>query len=168
MDSSGPQDRGGVSRRTVELVVAAFVFAFAVLLIVDALRLGNGWTGDGPEAGFYPFWIGLLMGAAALSIAVRELRASASAHERFIEAGRLKPVLVMLLPSLAFVAGIFVLGFYVSAFLFLAGFMILQGRMRVVVALPIAVFVPVTAFALFELWFKVPLPKGPVESLLGF
>ena len=26
----------------------------------------------------------------------------------------------------------------------------------------------VAAFVMFEIWFKIPLPKGPVERLLGF
>jgi hypothetical protein len=28
--------------------------------------------------------------------------------------------------------------------------------------------VSVSAFVMFEIWFTIPLPKGPVESLLGY
>jgi putative tricarboxylic transport membrane protein len=28
--------------------------------------------------------------------------------------------------------------------------------------------VPVSMFLMFELWFMVPLPKGPLEALLGY
>ena len=30
------------------------------------------------------------------------------------------------------------------------------------------VLVPLVLFVVFEIWFLVPLPKGPVEALLGF
>ena len=165
---SGPetQGSGGVSRRAVEIVVALAILAFAALLILDAERLGRGWDTDGPQPGFYPFWVGLLMGASALAVIVRELMTGD--RKRFVARGRFRPVLVMLLPSLVFVAGIFVIGFYVSAFLYLVAFMVLQGGMKPVAALPIGLAVPAIAFALFELWFKVPLPKGPIEAALGF
>lgn len=166
MSEPETQGSGGVSRRAVEIVVALLIIGFAALLILDAQRLGRGWDGDGPQPGFYPFWVGLLMGASALAVIVREL--TEGGRSRFVARGRFRPVLVMLVPSLIFVAGIFVIGFYLSAFLYLVCFMVLQGGMRAAAAVPIGLAVPAIAFALFELWFKVPLPKGPIEAMLGF
>jgi hypothetical protein len=31
----------------------------------------------------------------------------------------------------------------------------------------VSVITVVVFYVIFEIWFKVPLPKGPVESLLG-
>jgi hypothetical protein len=32
----------------------------------------------------------------------------------------------------------------------------------------LAVSVPVLTFMIFELWFLVPMPKGPLEDWLGY
>jgi hypothetical protein len=167
-DASGPgaTESSGVSTKTVEIVTAAAILAFGATVIVDAVRLGHGWESDGPQPGFYPFYVGLLMCAAAGMIVWQQLRGGS--RRDFVERGRFKPVLTMLLPSVVFVAAIFVLGLYVSSALFLVGFMRWQGGFGLLRTLPIAIGVPAVAFALFELWFSVPLPKGPLEALFGY
>jgi hypothetical protein len=35
-------------------------------------------------------------------------------------------------------------------------------------AIAIGVLVPVLCFFMFEIWFLVPLPKGPLENMLGY
>ena len=157
-----------VSARSVEIVVALAVIAFATVLIVDARRLGTGWASDGPEPGFYPFYVGLIMGAAALAVLVQQWRARAGASLAFVDPGKFRPVLAMLLPSLVYVAAIFVLGIYVASALFLFAFMKWQGRIATIKALLLAIAIPLLTFVLFELWFKVPLAKGPLEGALGF
>ena len=80
----------------------------------------------------------------------------------------LKPVLTMLVPTIVFVALIKPLGIYVASALYIAGFMIFQGKYRILPAALVSIGVPVVIFLLFEVWFLVPLPKGPIESMLGF
>jgi hypothetical protein len=46
--------------------------------------------------------------------------------------------------------------------------MIWQGKYSWAKALVVGVAVPAVLFALFEIWFLLPLPKGPIEALLGF
>jgi hypothetical protein len=60
------------------------------------------------------------------------------------------------------------LGLYVAAGLYLGFYMRWVGRhdWRTVVAL--ALVVPVLTFIVFETWFLVPMPKGPVETWLGY
>jgi hypothetical protein len=41
------------------------------------------------------------------------------------------------------------------------------GRYNFGLTLGVAIGVPVLAFLMFEKWFLVPLPKGPIEELLG-
>jgi hypothetical protein len=57
---------------------------------------------------------------------------------------------------------------YVASALLIAFFMIWMGGYRWFVAVPIAIVVPVLTFVTFEIWFLVPLPKGPLEAALGF
>ena len=41
------------------------------------------------------------------------------------------------------------------------------GRYGWALTLAVAIGVPVLAYLMFEKWFLVPLPKGPIEDLLG-
>mgnify|MGYP006292105843 CR=1 FL=1 len=49
------------SYRSLEVVTAAFLFALGALLITDSRRIGTGWADDGPQAGYFPFYIGLIL-----------------------------------------------------------------------------------------------------------
>ena len=60
------------------------------------------------------------------------------------------------------------LGIYVASTLFIAYFMLRLGGYSVVKTLPVALGVSLAFFLIFEIWFKVPLPKGPLETFLGF
>jgi hypothetical protein len=46
--------------------------------------------------------------------------------------------------------------------------MVWQGKYRWWVAAIIAIAICVGLFFMFEVWFLVPLPKGPLESWLGY
>ena len=79
-----------------------------------------------------------------------------------------KPVLAMLLPTIAYVILIKLIGIYVASALFIAGFMLFQGKYKWLPTLCVSLGVPGVIFALFEIWFLVPLPKGPLERMLGY
>ena len=74
----------------------------------------------------------------------------------------------MLVPTIVYVIVLAFVGIYVASALYIATFMIWQGKYRLLPTLVISVAVPVAIFLLFEIWFLVPLPKGPVEHLLGY
>ena len=86
----------------------------------------------------------------------------------FVSWAKLKPVLAMLLPTIAYVVLIRLVGIYVASAVFIAAFMLWQGHYRMLPALGVAIGVPVVVFLLFEMWFLVPLPKGPIERMLGY
>ena len=60
------------------------------------------------------------------------------------------------------------LGLYVASAVFIAAFMVWKGRYRLLATSSVALGVPVALFLLFEVWFLVPLPKGPLERMLGY
>ena len=160
---------GGLMTRWVELVVALLICAGAAIVVVDSLRLGAKWGSDGPEAGYFPFLVGvalLLSGAWIVANVLMQWRKLAGSV--FVEWERLKPVLAMLLPTIAYVALIRMLGIYVASAIFIGAFMVWKGKYGVLPTASVALGVPVALFMLFEVWFLVPLPKGPVESLLGY
>jgi hypothetical protein len=158
--------------RAADLAAATVLILLGGVVLWDALRLGIGWGTDGPKSGFFPFWLAVALVAACAAILVQS--ALRSADRQFVTRARLAPVLRVLLPVAAFVGLIDLpgplpgLGLYVAGGLYLGFYMRWVGRhsWRAVVALSIAV--PVVSFLVFERWFLVPMPKGPLESWLGY
>ena len=86
----------------------------------------------------------------------------------FIARGELIRVFQVLVPMTVFVVLSIYIGIYISTFLFLSFFMMWHGRYPIYKTLPVAIGVPVVLFIVFEIWFLVPLPKGPFEAWLGY
>jgi hypothetical protein len=161
--------RGDIATRWVELAVALLFVACGAIAIVDSLRVGITWAEDGPRAGYFPFYIGCLLALAGAIVAVQTLlRWRRLAGVSFVSRERLKPVFLMLFPSIGFVILIAWLGIYVASFIYVGAFMLWQGKYGWLPALAVSAGLPIVLFLVFELWFLVPLPKGPVEQLLGF
>jgi hypothetical protein len=157
-----------VSNRAMDIAVALIFLAIALVVIADSVRLGFGWQeGVGPAAGYFPFLVALIMGAASLVNLVRAIFDRQGAAEVFVTRAAFWRVLAVLVPLVVFVFAIAFVGIYVAAAVFIALFMIYFGG-YFVLALPVGVGVAVGLFALFEKWFLVPLPKGPLEAWLGY
>jgi len=157
----------GPSHRAVEIGVAVATIVFALIVIGGSAQVGFNWASDGPRAGFFPFYIGLFI---LVSGAVNLFQAfSAFPRERlFAEWGQLRQVLAVVVPAAIYVALVPWLGIYVSSILLIAVFMRWIGKYGWSLVAPTAIIVPIVAFIVFEKWFQVPLPKGPIEELLGF
>lgn len=157
-----------VSSRTMDMVVAGVLAALGALVMYESVELGAGWAPDGPESGYFPFYIGLLMTLASLITLVTGLIGKAGNNDCFVERGQLRLVLQVLIPAAIFVAAIPWIGIYVAGGLFIAFFMGWLGRYRWPRILPVAVLVPLVLFVTFEIWFLISLPKGPLEAALGY
>lgn len=168
--SSPDANKAVVSTRTMEIAVSAGFFLLGALVMWDSIRLGHRWSEIGPEAGYFPFYISLIMMIAAMTnllFAALSQSTQLSGALPFVTKGQLKPVLAVLIPLIFYIFGIQYLGLYVSTALFIGLFMRINGQYGLKKILPIAVTVPVLVFLMFEKWFLVPLPKGPIEALLG-
>jgi len=153
---------------TVDLVVAVLIGALGGLVVYESNRLGSSWGSDGPQAGYFPFYIGLLICVCSIVVAVQSLRRLRSDKKVFVEYGQLKLVLTILVPTFAYALGVQLIGIYVSAFVFIGLFMKFMGKYSWLKSATVGLCVSVSAFLMFEIWFKTPLPKGPVENLLGY
>jgi putative tricarboxylic transport membrane protein len=136
------------------------------VVIADSVRLGIGWGTDGPKSGFFPFWLALLLLAACALILIQSVRRTSSAP--FVTREQLSPVLKVLWPAAAAVALMQLVGLYVASGLYLAFYMRWVGRHGWLVVIGLAVLIPVVTFFVFETWFLVPMPKGPLEAWLGY
>jgi putative tricarboxylic transport membrane protein len=178
-DTNAADDgRSLVSNRTMEIVVALILLGGSILVIHDSLRIGAGWQdGVGPAAGYFPFWVALILGISSLLILITAVMGSGSG-EVFVSLRPFGRVLAVLIPALVYVAligGVSLgrvdvpgLGIYVASAIFIFAFMLAVGRENVFKALGVSVLVPLALFFMFEKWFLVALPKGPLEIWLGY
>jgi hypothetical protein len=156
----------GPSHRSVELGVAVLMTIFALIVIAGSLRAGIDWAFDGPRAGFFPFYLGLLILIASGVNFYQALQAGPQ-RRRFAEWGQLRQVLSVVVPSFIYVILIPWIGIYVASALIIALFMKWFGRYGWLMVAAVSLLMPIVSFMVFERWFLVPLPKGPVEELLG-
>ena len=166
--NQAPETAGrAVGTRWPELVVAGFLMAFAVLVITDSIRVGIGWADDGPRSGYFPFAIGCFLFAASGAVMVSQLLRWRQADPAFAQREELALVIVVFIPMVIYIGAIFATGIYVASALLIGYFMWRYGKYRWRITLPVSVSVPLVFFLVFEKWFLVPLPKGPLENLLG-
>ena len=172
MQTNQPTDvvhRSGVATYIVEAVVAFCVFALGVIVIQGSWSLGSGWTSDGPGAGYFPFYIGVILCIAGAGIVFQAFGKNKNT-DIFVDSEQLKRVLSMLLPALFYVLVVQFIGLYVASALYIALFMIILGKYSPVKSIVTALLVVVLFFMMFEVWFKVPLFKGMFDplSFLGY
>jgi putative tricarboxylic transport membrane protein len=156
----------GPSHRRVEAGVAGVIAGLGLITILGSLRVGVGWGPEGPKAGFFPFYIGLIVVFASAVNLVQVFLAAEGGL--FASWAQLRKVVSVLVPTAIYVALIPYTGIYVASALLIAVFMMWLGKYHWRVAIPTAIAVPIFTFAMFEIWFLVPLPKGPLEHLLGY
>jgi hypothetical protein len=168
---SGEVVPSGISVRAAEIVVAVVLLGLGGLVVFDSVRLGFRWAGDGPEAGYFPFYVGLFICIASLIILSQVLFGKTRGeHKVFVEWAQLKLVLSVLLPAAVFVLGIQLIGIYVAAAVYIAVFMAWLGKYSWFKGALLGVVVSAMLFIMFEIWFKVPLFKGEYNPLdfLGY
>jgi hypothetical protein len=159
---------GLVSTRVADIVVALILAGVGALVITDSLRLGIGWGADGPKSGYFPFYTGLLIVLSSLGTIGLALFGRNKSSGSFVGRGQLRHVLKVFVPSAVYVALIGFIGIYVASALFIGAFMHWLGRFRWHTIIIVSIAVPFSLFLMFEVWFLVPLPKGPLEDLLGY
>jgi putative tricarboxylic transport membrane protein len=152
--------------RAADLTTAAVLIAGGLLVMWDSLRIGIGWGTDGPKSGFFPFWLGVIMVGACLVIAAKAYRRAD--RTPFVRREAIAPVLKVLLPATAFVLSTHWIGLYVATTLYMASYMRWIGRHSWTSVVVVSVTVSAATFYVFEIWFLVPMPKGPLETYLGY
>ena len=164
--SEGGEGRPAFGQKSAEIAVAALFLLLGAIVIYDSVRLGARWGSDGPQAGYFPFYIAVLMCiASAINLVLAFLKKGDT--RAFVGVGQLKLVLSVLVPSLLYVALIAGLGIYVASAIFVAFFMRWLGKYVWWKVAAVSIGNSVVFFVIFEMWFRVPLPKGPLEALLG-
>jgi hypothetical protein len=172
--SDGPHGPGAgrpaFRQKSAEIAVAALFFIAGAIVIKDSVRLGFGWQEvHGPQPGYFPFYVGLIICIASLINLVRAVLVLRGARNKaFVQTDQLKMVLMVLVPTATYAAAVTWIGIYVASVAFIAFFMRWLGKYAWWKAAAVSIGAAAAFFLIFEVWFKVPLPKGPVEGWLGF
>ena len=181
-DENRSGDDAGIPMRTVEVVVALLLFAFGATVVYDSYRLGASWGSDGPQSGYFPFYIGLFICLSSFATLGQVMFAQwrdrkktfsgAVARRRalFVAWGPLRQVLSVLLPALVYVLFVQLIGIYVASAVYIALFMVWLGKYSWTRSIAVGALVNAGFFLMFEVWFKVPLFKGAFDPLawLGY
>jgi len=168
-DNEGADDGPPLAtNRAIDVVVALLLLAACAVVISDSTRLGFNWReGEGPAPGYFPFYVAVILGLASLVNLFSALRGR-GAGVIFVSLRPFGRVLAVLIPSIVYVALVQYIGIYVASAIFIVAFMVLIGRENPLKALGVGAVVPIALFFMFERWFLVPLPKGPLEAWLGY
>ena len=162
-----PDSPAVCSLRSVEIIVSLLLLGLAVTLGADNYRTGISWDDTGPQAGYFPFYLSVILGGASLYGLAATFLTRHGPSETFVTRAQLRRVMAVFLPTMLFCAATQYLGMYVASFLLIVGFMRLVGKIAWWKSLLTAFVFTAIMFATFDIAFDVIMPKGPLESALG-
>jgi hypothetical protein len=162
--------RRGIPTYVVDAIVAALIIVMGAVVVFGSRKLGSGWTSDGPGAGYFPFYIGLILLISGAGVMFQALAGKHRNEEIFVDAEQLKRVLSVLLPAGVYILGVQFFGLYIASVGYITLFMVVLGKYSWIKSIVAALSVVVLFFMMFEVWFKVPLYKGKIDllSFLGY
>ena len=155
-----------LARRTLEVGTAASLALLAGAVIAGSLQLQSGWGPTGPQAGYVPLRLGGLLLVVSLLLLVQAARAPGGG-EPIATREQLARSLSLFVPTVAMAIGMAWLGVYLTGAVYLTYMARRHGGMAWSRAIALGVGAIVLFFLVFELWFGVPLAKGPLEHWLG-
>jgi putative tricarboxylic transport membrane protein len=170
-DPTAPEENspGVVNTRSVEIAVSLLLIALAVLLGWDNWRTGIAWDSTGPQPGYFPFYLSVILGGASLYGLVTTLlaRKPEAGTDTFVTRAQLRRVMLVFVPTALFCLATQYLGIYVASFTLIAGFMRFVGKIAWWKSLLTAVVFTAVMFVTFDVAFDVIMPKGPLEAAFG-
>ena len=155
------------SVRVVDVTVSLLLMALALTLGYDNWRTGIAWDSTGPEAGYFPFYLSVILAAASLYGLVAAFLSRKEASETFVTRAQLRRVMAVFVPTLLFCLAMQFLGLYVASFALIAAFMRIVGKIALWKSLLTAFVFTAAMFVTFDIAFDVIMPKGPLEAAFG-
>jgi hypothetical protein len=158
-----------ISVRAMDIITSLLFLALGLTVMIGSLKLGASWGADGPEAGYFPFYISLIiMLSSTVTLYQAAIVNKKMKTESFVEREPFKQVMAVLLPAIVFVLGVQLIGIYVSSALYIAIFMVWLGKYPIWKAVAVSIGVSAALYLMFEYWFQVPLPHGSWINPLEF
>jgi putative tricarboxylic transport membrane protein len=168
-DPTAPEDNSPAVTSTgiVDIVTSLLLLSLALALGYDNWRTGAGWESTGPQPGYFPFYLSVILGGASVYGLAAAYLSRKEAGETFVTRAQLRRVLAVFVPTVLFVLATQYLGLYVASFLLISGFMIFVGKIAWWKSLLTAFIFTAAMFVTFDIAFDVIMPKGPLEAALG-
>jgi hypothetical protein len=154
--------------RVAEVVVSLLLVTLALTLGYDNWRTGIAWDSTGPEAGYFPFYLSVVLAGASLYGVLAAFLTRKEASETFVTRAQLRRVMAVFVPTLLFCLATQFLGLYVASFFLIAAFMRMVGRIALWKSLLTAFLFTAIMFVTFDIAFDVIMPKGPLEAAFGY
>jgi putative tricarboxylic transport membrane protein len=154
-----------IARRHMELATAVAISALGAVVAGSAATHHIGWNELGPQPGYFPFRLGVLLMVAGAFLFLQALRMQSGT--RFVGAEEFRRVMSVFVPTAALAAAMPLLGCYVPMTVYLAFMMRVHGRYGWARMAVTSIAITVAFYLIFELWFLVPLAKGPLEEAFG-
>lgn len=147
--------------RQADIVFALCLLVLAGLVAWESLALSIGWGINGPEGGFFPFWLAVGLGLCSLVILGQAVwRATPVLHKPLVASGGWALLLTVALPAIAMVALSECIGLYLATALYVGFYMRWVGQHRWSLVLAVSICLPLGSYFLFDKWFLIPMPKG--------
>jgi hypothetical protein len=154
--------------RSVDVIVSLLLLALAATLGYDNWRTGISWDSTGPQPGYFPFYLSVILAGASLYGLGAAYLSRQEATETFVTRAQLRRVMAVFVPTLLFCLVTQFLGLYVASFFLIAGFMRLVGKIALWKSLLTAFLFTAIMFVTFDIAFDVIMPKGPLEAAFGY
>ena len=162
-----PDSPAVTDTRVAEIVVSLLLIGLALLLGFDNWRTGISWDSTGPQAGYFPFYLSLILAGASLYGLFATFLARREVAETFVTRAQLRRVMAVFVPTLLFCLATQLFGIYVASFLLIALFMRMVGKIALWKSLLTAFLFTAIMFVTFDIAFDVIMPKGPLEAAFG-
>jgi hypothetical protein len=165
MTDTSHAGEAGPTHRGVEIGVAVALIAFGAIVVIGSMQVGIGWGPEGPKSGFFPFYLGLsIIGASAVNLMTA---VALEPRKLFADWSQLLQVLSVVIPTAIYVVAVPWVGIYAASLVLIAAFMMWLGRYSAAMSAAVSIGTIVAIYLMFERWFLVPLPKGPIEDFFG-
>src|SRR5438128_7916241 len=116
------------SNRIVDVVVCLLLLVLALTLGYDNWRTGAGWESTGPQPGYFPFYLSVILACASLYGLGAAFLSRREAAETFVTRAQLRRVMAVFVPTFLFCLVTQFVGLYVASFLLISAFMRLVGK----------------------------------------
>src|SRR5437016_1944598 len=168
-DPTAPEDDSPAvtSTRIADIATSLLLLSLALTLGFDNWRTGAAWDSTGPQPGYFPFYLSVILGGASLYGLAAAFLSRKEAAEVFVTRAQLRRVMAVFVPTFLFCLATQYLGLYVASFLLIAGFMRMVGKIALWKSVLTAFIFTAAMFLTFDIAFDVIMPKGPLEAALG-
>lgn len=154
--------------RKAEILTALGFVIFALAVMQQARQVGVGWAEGQPQSGFFPFWLGLLLGICGLLVLGQTaLWAKNPGMGFFPHRTAFASVLKVSLTGAGMLILTYLVGFYTAAIVYLFVYTRFVGRHRWPAVILMSLLIPIGSYILFERTMDILLPRG-IYSILPF